>query len=80
MVRRKKRKSSLLWYLLPILLGIIGGLIGYFFLRGRDKLMAERLLIWGIIFTVLGIVLQSIWITFGFTDVAEVTKSTIGVP
>lgn len=37
------------WYLLPILLNIIGGVIAYFALRKDDHLKAKKVLILGII-------------------------------
>jgi hypothetical protein len=36
------------WYVLPILLGIIGGIIGYYSVRNDDAKMAKQLLIVGI--------------------------------
>jgi H+/Cl- antiporter ClcA len=42
-------KPSVIWYLLPILLGPIGGIIGYFLVKNRDRKFAERLLIVGLI-------------------------------
>lgn len=43
---------SKLWYLLPLFLGIIGGLLGYFILKDRDKSMAKNILIFGAIWMV----------------------------
>ena len=53
-------RPSKLWYLLPIFLGIIGGVIGYFALRNKDKKFAEKLLIAGVIVTVISIFLSFI--------------------
>lgn len=47
------KKPSRLWYLLPIFLSVIGGLIGYAVLRKRDNKFAKKLLIVGIIVAVL---------------------------
>jgi hypothetical protein len=59
-----KEKPSRLWYLLPIIaglfggiLGIIFGIIGYFILKDRDKQMATRVLILGVVMFVVWIVL-----------------------
>ena len=41
---RGEGSSSRLWYLLPFFLSIIGGLIAYFALRGKDPLRARRCL------------------------------------
>ena len=54
-------KPSGWWYLLPIFLSIIGGVIGYFLLKDRDRKFAERLLIIGIIVFVVLIILQIIF-------------------
>jgi hypothetical protein len=48
------KKSSKAWYLLPIFVGIIGGLIMYFVLKDQNKKMAKNGLILGIILTVAG--------------------------
>lgn len=45
-------KRSNWWYILPILLGWIGGIIGYFVVRHDDPTLAKRVLILGIIITV----------------------------
>ena len=44
----KPAKPTKAWYLLSIFLTLIGGIIGYFALKGRDKKMAERVLITGV--------------------------------
>ena len=45
-------KRSNWWYILPILLGWIGGIIGYFVVRHDDPTLAKRVLILGIIISV----------------------------
>jgi len=40
------------WYLFPILLGIIGGVIAYFLIRHDDPKKAKNCIIIGIILTV----------------------------
>lgn len=62
-LKRTHEKPSKAWYLLPIFLGPIGGIIGYFLLKDRDKKMAEKLLIVGVIMIAIGFVLSFI-ITF----------------
>ena len=52
----ERRKRSAAWYLLPIFLGIIGGIIGYFAVRHDDPTLAKRLLYVGIGFLVAGII------------------------
>jgi len=45
------------WYLIPLFLGIIGGIIGYFAVKNDDKEMANNLLIEGIVLTIVVIIL-----------------------
>jgi 2-hydroxy-6-oxonona-2,4-dienedioate hydrolase len=48
-IRSDLKKRSRLWYLLPIFLHVIGGLIAYFVLRGSDHAIAKNSLWLGII-------------------------------
>ncbi|QLH11929.1 hypothetical protein DSQ20_08515 [Nitrosarchaeum sp. AC2] len=45
------------WYLLPIFLGIIGGLIAYFVLKKDDAKLAKNCLIVGVIMMILGFII-----------------------
>ncbi|NIO44850.1 MAG: hypothetical protein GTN36_04855 [Candidatus Aenigmarchaeota archaeon] len=54
---KKTQKPSKLLYLLPIFLGIIGGVIGYVVAKDKDKKMATNLLIVGIIISVISVIL-----------------------
>ena len=54
-----RKKPSRLWYLLPIFLNAIGGIIGYFLLKDRDRKFAERLLI-------VGLVMIAVWFILSF--------------
>jgi pimeloyl-ACP methyl ester carboxylesterase len=47
-----QRHHSRLWYLLPIFLSIIGGLVAYFLVRSSDPTIAKNSLFIGIIITV----------------------------
>ena len=60
---RMRKKPSRLWYLVPILFGIIGGLIGYVVVKDEDRNMAKKLLIVGLIMTFLFVAIPFI---FGF--------------
>jgi len=46
-----EKKRSNWWYLVPILFGIIGGIIGYFALRRDDLQKAKKCLYIGLILT-----------------------------
>ncbi|RLF07455.1 MAG: hypothetical protein DRJ64_02965 [Thermoprotei archaeon] len=51
-----KSKVSKIYYLLPIFLGILGGIAGYLLVEDRDKKFAKRLIIIGIIMTFVGVI------------------------
>lgn len=51
MVESRHMRKSRLWYLLPIFLHVIGGLIGYFILRKNNSALAKKVLWAGIIFS-----------------------------
>mgnify|MGYP001145942510 CR=1 FL=1 len=51
------KKPSNWWYLLPILLGLLGGIIGYIVIKVKDKKMAKNILYVGLGTFVLGIIL-----------------------
>ena len=53
----EKRRSNA-WFLLPILLGLIGGIIAFFILRQDDPRKARNCLYLGIAFMFIGIVLN----------------------
>ena len=50
---KTERKNTAWWFLVPILFGILGGLIAYAFVHDDDKEMAKSLVGLGIISTVL---------------------------
>ncbi|MCV0372508.1 MAG: hypothetical protein COW27_04970 [Nitrosopumilales archaeon CG15_BIG_FIL_POST_REV_8_21_14_020_37_12] len=53
MYPEKTRSNT--WYLLPIFLGLIGGVIAYFVLRNDDPKKAKNCLYLGIILAIIGI-------------------------
>ena len=53
MTSEECEKSSKLWYLVPIFLGIIGGLIAFLILKKDNPKLAKRCLIVGILLTIL---------------------------
>ena len=65
-------ERSKFWYLLPIVFGIVGGLIAYLVLRKSDSRKAKRCLIIGIVFTLLG---MSLGIGLYDNSPIEVTES-----
>jgi len=58
-------KPSKAWYILPIFFGFIGGLIGYFIVKDRDKKMATNILIVGVAISAISIIFSVLLITFG---------------
>ncbi|NIP62458.1 MAG: hypothetical protein GWN01_16935 [Nitrosopumilaceae archaeon] len=65
----EKRRSNA-WFLLPVFLGIIGGLIAYFVLRKDDPTKARNCLILGIIMAFIGIILN-IFLAGQFTGIEK---------
>lgn len=55
----EKPKSNV-WFLLPILLGLIGGIIAFFILRQDDPTKAKNCLYLGIVMMIIGIILNMI--------------------
>jgi|TARA_B100001750_G_scaffold107868_1_gene85255 uncharacterized membrane protein len=51
-----ERKRSNWWYLVPILFGIIGGIIGYFALKRDAPEKAKKCLYLGLVLTVINII------------------------
>jgi uncharacterized membrane protein YeaQ/YmgE (transglycosylase-associated protein family) len=58
MENMKSRSNG--WYILPIFLGWIGGLIAYFILRRDDPRKAKNCLYLGIILGIVGLILNII--------------------
>lgn len=56
-VQAGSKHPSKAWYLLPIFLGIIGGLIMFFVLKDEDRKMAKKGLILSLVLTAVGIAL-----------------------
>jgi len=67
-----ERQRSNWWYLLPIFLGIIGGIIAYFALRNDDHQKAKKCLYLGLILGSIGVFLQIL-----FSEI--VTQEQFGV-
>ncbi len=57
MSHSNKPKSNA-WFLLPIFFGMIGGIIAFFILRQNDPQKAKNCLYLGLIFMVIGIILN----------------------
>jgi len=55
---KPERQRSNWWYLLPIFLGIIGGIIAYFVLRNDDRQKAKKCLYLALILGAIGIFFQ----------------------
>jgi len=53
-----ERSRSNVWFLLPIFFGIIGGIIAFFVLRHDDPRKARNCLYLGIVFMIIGIILN----------------------
>ncbi len=53
-----ERPRSNFWFLLPIFLGLIGGIIAYFVLRQDDPKKAKNCLYLGIVLAIIGILIN----------------------
>ena len=53
-----EKTRSNAWFLLPIFFGMIGGIIAYFILRKDDPRKARNCLYVGIVFMLMGIILN----------------------
>ena len=53
-----EKTRSNAWFLLPIFFGMIGGIIAYFILRKDDPRKARNCLYVGIVFMMMGIILN----------------------
>lgn len=76
---RVREKPSKAWYLLPIFLGPIGGIIGYFLLKHRDKKMAEKLLIVGVIMIAVYFVLQFVFAGLAYMYLSGIITTVGGI-
>ena len=76
-----KGRKSRLWYLLPIFLGVIGGLIAYFVLRNSNSAMARNTLWIGIILSaaVASIAIAIYWMYYIDITAAQQRISTSSV-
>ncbi len=61
-MERVKPRSNI-WYLLPIFVGLIGGVIAYFILRNDDSKKAKNCLYVGILLAVVGIIIEIVIVT-----------------
>ena len=59
------RRKSAWWFLLPILFGVIGGIIAYFVIKDDDQKRAKSCLWLGIILTAIGLALVLIPLAIG---------------
>jgi hypothetical protein len=53
------RERSAWWYLAPLLLGLIGGIIAYLIIKNDDPQKAKNCLIIGVILTVIGLIISA---------------------
>lgn len=51
-----KGKPTVWWYLVPLIFGIIGGVISYYAIKKQDKEFANALLVVGILITALSLI------------------------
>ncbi|NDF25472.1 MAG: hypothetical protein EB149_05755, partial [Thaumarchaeota archaeon] len=61
-----KRRSAW-WFLLPILFGVVGGIIAYFVIKDDDSRRAKNCLYLGMILTGIGLVIILIPLAIGIS-------------
>jgi hypothetical protein len=61
-----KRRSSL-WFLLPIVLNVVGGIISYFIIKEDDPKKAKNCLYLGLILAAIPVVLIAVPLFIGIT-------------
>ena len=66
-MERYERKRSWAWFLLPVFVQIIGGLIAYYALRPDEPRMAKDCLYIGITLTAINVGALVIMLAIGFT-------------
>jgi len=57
MIEEAIEGPSPIWYLVPFFFGVLGGIVGYVAVKDKDENMAFGLLLFGIIWTVIGVIL-----------------------
>ena len=65
MTSEEYEQSSKLWYLVPIFLGIIGGLIAFLILKKDNPKLAKRCLIVGILLTIIPVIIGFSVVLYG---------------
>jgi uncharacterized membrane protein YeaQ/YmgE (transglycosylase-associated protein family) len=65
-----EKSRSNLWFLLPIFLGLIGGLIAFFVLRQDDPSKAKNCLYLGIVLAIIGLMFNILI----FTQIPELEQ------
>ena len=60
--QEKADKPTKAWYLLPLFVGFVGGIVGYFIVKDKDKKMATYLLIAGCIISFIGFMLSGFFV------------------
>jgi len=65
MTSEEYEKSSRLWYLAPIFLGIVGGLVAYLILKKDNPKLAKRCLIVGILVSIIPLIIGISFLLYG---------------
>src|SRR5208337_1419610 len=67
---------SALYWLLPFFFALLGGIVAYLVVKDRNRRMANQLLIFGLVWTVVGVVFSIIVFAFVTGLIGGLTAST----
>jgi len=70
MAEKQGKPNKVDWYFLAVIFGFIGGIVGYFALRNKDKKLARNVLIVGIVATIIFWFIGYLYITGLFVSSA----------
>ena len=68
----KTEKPTKLLYLVPITMGILGGVLMYIAVKDQNQEMANDGMFWGVVVTIIGILFYGTIMYFGLIDMSRI--------
>jgi uncharacterized membrane protein len=59
-VQFQSLRVSVLWWLLPLFFGILGGIVAYFAVKKRNPKTAKKLLLFGVVMTIITVIVAAV--------------------